>query len=210
MILINLLPQEQRYRIRQRKISDFISSLSVLLIILAMAFLGGVFGLKMLLSSHLSNLEKQFSQINQKAKKMEAEQKKLTEFNSSLDLLSKFSEKQVPWVETLSEIARSTPSDVQITNISSDLSKAPKMTIRGFASSRRSVAKFTEKLEISENFSQVKFNSSDLEKTSEEATAKCTFEITLNLDKLAKLVQPAQNKPVGNQSTNAATNQIEE
>ena len=199
MILINLLPPSQRNLIRNQKIKSYANSVAVLIFILACGILGAIFLAKILLAKNLSALEKQINQTNQEISQQDKEKKMLQDYNVSLGLASKFAEKQVPWTETLTEIARSTPSDVQITNLTADLTKSSKMTLKGKAASRRSVVKLAEKLESSDSFSQTKFVSSE---KGDEA-GKVDFEITLNLDKLAKLVQPTAptNTPAQNTSS---------
>jgi Tfp pilus assembly protein PilN len=216
MILINLLPEEYKNQIKKRKISEFTSSISILIVILAIAFIGGLFLITIVLKGQLVVKDKQLSDLNKKTESYSAEKQKLEEYNTSLSLAEKFSEKQVPWAETLSEIARSTPTEIQITDISVDLSKNATMSIKGNATNRRAIAKFAEKLEASDSFSKVKFIASDKNtqpgtNANEPAKTTCNFEITLNLDKLSKLVtSAAANQPASNQANNAAKNQAAE
>jgi len=157
---INLLPAELKAKNKRNRINALV--LSICLTILAIV-LAGSFALEIInqiLNLELKTNRTQIEQEKETISSYQKVEKKAQELNQTLKLLEDLSKKYPRWSKALKEIADSTPSNLQITNLTLNTAKPPAIAISGIAASRREIAKFQEKLETSPYFQEVKFISS--------------------------------------------------
>lgn len=165
-LLRPLIEQEQTVAKSRGKNSFYISFTIILLVIISVV----VFGAKLILSSQSKTLDSQISSLERDVGEIKSTEDKIKNFNDTITKLKSFDKNNLNWSLVYDNIAKSTPSDVKLDQItlvtttasgstatntsSTSASPSPtaaaaksKLRITGEAKSERSIALFQYKLQ---------------------------------------------------------------
>lgn len=195
-LLRPLLEQEQVVAKSRGKNSFYITFTIILLVIISVV----IFGAKFILSSQSKTLDSQISSLERDVGEIKSTEDKIKNFNDTITKLKSFDKNNLNWSLVYDNIAKSTPSDVKLdqvtlvtttasgstaTNTSStSASPSPsaaaaksKLRITGEAKSERAIALFQYKLQkVGGNFVCVDIISS--KKTEAQSTQTQTTQLT--------------------------------
>jgi Tfp pilus assembly protein PilN len=188
-----ILQQQEKAQSRGRS-SFYITFTIILLLIIA----GVIFGTKFYLSSQSKSLDSQISSSERDLSDVKSIEDKINTFNTTITQLKSLDKNKLTWSTIYDNIAKSTPSDVQLTQVTlvstaatgaaantassssqsiASASASSKLKIVGVSKSRRSIALFQDKLQkVGGNFVTVDIISSK-EITSSQ-TASTTNQLT--------------------------------
>ena len=179
---INLLPQQQRERFRHQKLNTYLISWAIILLIFGLGLLALVFFLKTGLAAQSKSLANQIQTVQKELDKKADVKAKVEAFNQIVNVASSLEKSQIIWSKVMTDLANSTPADVQLTQ--TKLGASGGFTLSGRAASLRSVMKFKEKIEKLNYLSQV-----EVIKISQESQAKqisYSFEIAGKINLIGK------------------------
>jgi len=204
---INLLRplQEQEHTVAKTrgKNSFYISITIIILIIISVV----IFGAKFFLSSQSQTLDSKISGLEREVAEVKSIEDEINNFNNTISQLKGVDKNKITWSTIYDNIAKSTPVDVMLTQVSLISSAASgsstasssstaatlansKLKITGITKSRRSVALFQSKLQqVGGNFATVDIISSKESQTQTTTAATTTgateakidFEINISL-----------------------------
>jgi len=194
MVNINLLPPENKLKVKQAKQSANIFSICLVVVILLGVSSFILKALKNdLLQPELDNTQKQIeTQKAQLSSYNDLENKALL-INDRGQLASQVGSQKAYWSQILQDLVNDVPTNVQVSSLTADLSKSPNFVLQGVTDSDRDAIKFKDKLESSSFFKDVNFKSST---TSQDQTSsqKLTFSLEFNLEQ--KSLSTSSNKGV--------------
>jgi Tfp pilus assembly protein PilN len=155
VIRINLLPER---RARRRRLVPESGVALVALIVIGSLALGYLFG-----EWRNSQVRRQTDAINQKIRDIRpkvaevlALQARIDELRAKENLLRSLEAKEIPWAETLTDLAARTPGEAWLTSASVAVSQGQtRLTMQGTAMSYTSVAQFMVNLGASRLYSDV-------------------------------------------------------
>lgn len=155
MIRINLLPER---RSRKRRLVPESGVALVALIVIGSLALGYLFG-----EWRNSQVRRQTDAINQKVRDIRpkvaevlALQAKIDELRAKENLLRSLEAKEIPWAETLTDLAARTPGEAWLTSAAVAVTQGQtRLTLQGTAMSYTSVAQFMVNLGASRLYSDV-------------------------------------------------------
>jgi Tfp pilus assembly protein PilN len=185
MVNINLLPPENKLKIKQAKQSANIFSICLVAVII-LVVLG--FILKTLkndlLGPDLENIQKQIeAQKTELSSYNELENQALL-VNDRGKLSSQIESQKASWSQILQDLINDVPTNVQVTTLTADLAKSPNFVLQGTTDSDRDAIKFKDKLENSAFFKDVSFKSSSTaqNQTPGSSSQKLSFTLEFNLE----------------------------
>lgn len=174
---VNLIPPQLKKEKETRKTSGvvfaFLNIILVVLLIVTATCIAANFYYKKDIAKIRTQIDEQ-KVVLSKFSDLKAE---VATVNSKLDIISSIDSSRVLWSNIISEIGRCTPTEVQIKTLTSS---DQKITLSGFAATRRDIAKFKEKLESSKNFKNVIFTSSSLN----QETGDYGFDLNAELEEI--------------------------
>lgn len=141
---INLLPvqgEENKAEVRQKKMIKTVSVAALVIVIAIVAVLGGV---KLALAAQVSSVEKQISQHTAEIEAKSKEEYTLRALSAKLTQLSTFFASQNHYSTTLTELVKTMPTSIKATNINVDDQRV--VTFMGTTSSYADLAGFYTKL----------------------------------------------------------------
>lgn len=153
--------------------------MSILLILLAISAFAYIQNYT--LKNDLKNTQAKIDDRNGSLIKYMDLQKKIDTANSKLVLLKDISTDKYIWSVLIKDLAASTPTVVAIKSLSIG-GDSKNVTLTGTAETRRDIAKFKEKLELSKYFKNVVFSSSSLNGEANDYN----FSLTAELESVAK------------------------
>ncbi len=179
MIKVNLLPPRFQGKGKKTKKNVLVLLLAIIIIL---AFSGGIiflFNYKNTFNSEVNKVKKELQTQKEKNISYSEIEKKVTDLNIKLNSIKTVLQDRIYWSSVLKEIALNTPTDVFIENLTvSSKKEQNKISLRGNASSRRSIIKFKEELTASDYFKAVDFNVSNLINTNDPLSS-VDFTITV-------------------------------
>ncbi len=155
MIRINLLPER---RARKRRLVPESGVALVALVVIASLALGYLYGewRNNQVRLQTAGINDKIREIRPKVAEVLALQARIDELRAKENLLRDLEAKEIPWAETLTDLAARTPSDAWLTSASvSVTSGAPRLTLQGAATSYTAVAQFMVNLGGSRFYSDV-------------------------------------------------------
>jgi Tfp pilus assembly protein PilN len=176
---INLLPPQIKKEKETSRKFITVFGYSFFLLILLSATGGGIYLYNQKLDKKATDLNKKYDQFAAEDKQYDQTANEINIINQKLVKIDGVNKNRIVWSLILTNLARSTPSGVQIKTL--DLSKdAKNASITGEAASRMEIARFKEKLENNDYFKNVVFSSS----TVNERESNFTFNMTAELEKI--------------------------
>lgn len=181
MININLLPPAIKLKIKKYKQSANILSICLVVVIVTLVT-GGLLQVYRsgILQAGLENEKSKLETLNNKLKDYNNVQQKAVFINDRAELATSTQKNKPAWSQIIQDLINAVPSNVQVTSLSSDLTKNPNFLLQGLTDSERDAIKFKDKLESSTYFKDVSFKSSS--KSSDEAESKLNFSLEFNLE----------------------------
>jgi len=156
MVRLNLLPPSHREKLKNRRLSRLLVLFAFLLLIVFAGAGAALFVVGSGLKSALLGLDQKIKaqqNVNATYGDTEAEAKAL---EGRLSTIKTLDTKRLKWSAFLQEFQATTPPFLRITQFQN---KDNKLTINGTAKTRTEIVKFVEKLETSNLFSKVEFES---------------------------------------------------
>ncbi len=179
MININLLsPQLKLQRIEAKRNASLIGICIVVtfaVIIAAIISRSLETTVKERLTTAKSEVEKNTNQIDE-SKDLENLALLINDRAATTD---KINDTRVIWSQVILELANSTPTDVQFTNVAANTTRSPNFVLQGITTTEREVIKFKEKLENSLMFKNVNFKNSSLKTVQDVQKLSFTLEMDL-------------------------------
>ncbi len=175
---VNILPpqikQEKETGKKIRRSIFYVFLLTILLLVIG----GGLYLYNLELGLKIQNLNSRQDQLAKDAKQYEQVATQIATINKKLTKIDDINKNRIIWSLILSNMARSTPTQVKLSTLSLDKS-TKKVTMTGEAESRMEIARFKEKLESSDYFKNVIFSSS----SHNQQEDNFTFNLTAELEK---------------------------
>ncbi len=158
---INLIPpQLKKEKVYRRTINIFFSFLAIVFIVF-LILTATLKASDYYYEGDLARTKTQLEDQNQTLKKYSEIKNEVNLINKKLDEINSIEANRILWSNIVSEMARSTPVQVQLKTVTASADNK-KINILGVAATRRDIAKFKEKLEDSKNFQNVVFTTSTL------------------------------------------------
>lgn len=191
-LLRPLIEQEEEKAKSRGHLGFYITLVIIILLIVS----GTIFGLKFIFSSQAKSLDSQISALERDVSEVKSTEEKINNFNSTISKLKSLDKNKLSWSSIYDNIAKSTPGDVQLSQVglisttaagsstSSSSSSTTsgssatataaglKLKITGDAKSRRAIALFQYKLQkLGGNFVSVDIISTKKNETQTQGTA---------------------------------------
>lgn len=189
MVNINLLPPEIKLTIKQAKTSANIFSICLVIILFTALVIFSLYELKnMYLSVALESSQKDLKNATDSLESFNNLATKAIFINDRASIASEIEKNRASWSIIIQDLINSSPSDVQFTTLTVDLTKKPNFVLQGNTTSEREAIKFRDKLESSQYFKDVAFKSSStvggvqIDKTKPQTLS---FTLEFNLEKLS-------------------------
>ncbi len=176
MVKVNLLPTTQREKIKIRRKKTLIIILVFIFMIILAGIVGGLFLLNNKFTSDLTSLKSDLGQQKNRAKEYYTLTSQIKELSLKLTDLKKVLLDQIYWSKILKDIATRIPQDARINSIQSS---GGVIKITGIATSRRTIAKFKNKLEESDFFINTDLVSTSLLDPKKSTPVSFDFELIL-------------------------------
>ena len=178
-IKVNLLPKKVAQGIKlNQKQWKMISSITAGLMIVTFAIAGLViFSQKSSYASKSSDWDQKLTSINSQISGGEEVAQKAEGLQEQLEAIQELLNNHTYWSKAFKEIARLTPANVQLTNLSGETTG--KLNLAGITSDYRAAAAFVKSLESSPYFQNIDLGSAGL--TEQLGQFKVGFNITLDL-----------------------------
>jgi Tfp pilus assembly protein PilN len=195
MVNINLLPPENKLKIKQAKQSANIFSICLvaILVFAVSSFIISAIR-KDLFLPELDSYKTQINSENTKSDSLSDLEKKALFINDRSQLALQINNQKPYWSQIIQELINSVPENVQVVSLSADITKAPNFVLQGNTTSEREAIKFKEKLEASKFFKDVAFKSSTNVPGQTDAEQKLNFSLEFNLE--SKSLSNSQDKAV--------------
>ena len=178
---INLIPPKLRKEKELMKTVNLVFLFASFLLIILIGAAALVYGADYQKKTQLRGVQKSLDDQVVTLKKYEDIEKEIESLNSKLKTIDSLSSKKIIWSSILDEIAKDTPVAMQIKTLSLD-KETGKISITGFADTRRDIAKLKEKMDNSKYFKNVVFASSNYS----EETKNYSFSISCELGDIKK------------------------
>lgn len=176
---INLLPEKLK---SQRKASLVVSEIHFDLSLIFIALITASLGLALVNLSQTKKLESLDNKIIAEEKTFESHrelEKDIIGINSRLKKIAEIDNNKIDWSNFISSIANSTPPEVTIDSLSLTSLKNT-VSLTGKAATRKDIAVLKEKLEASEYFNNVIFNTSSYNSSDKSYSFSLTTEVENN------------------------------
>lgn len=182
MININLLPPEIKAKIKQKKQAANVFSICLVIVIVftVISVLFRSFQ-ETIFKSRLDSLQSEITKANSDLSSYQDLEKKTAFLNNRNELATQIEKDNPYWSVILPDLVNSVPSDVQVTNLTVDLSKTPNFVLEATTVDEREAIKFKEKLENSKYFKDVAFKSAQIS-TGDQTTPTTSQNLTFNLE----------------------------
>jgi Tfp pilus assembly protein PilN len=163
MIKVNLLPPHLQEKGKKAKKNALALVLAIIIILITSGGIIVLFGFQHTLNTEVNKIKKDLQAQEEKNVSYSEIEQKVSSLNNKLNAIKSLQQNRIYWSSLLKELALCTPTDVQITQFSvSKQEQERKISVKGIASSRRSVMKLKEELSVSTYFKAVDFVSSQL------------------------------------------------
>lgn len=178
---VNLLPP----KIKQDKAKEHLARITgtVMFLILAIIIVstGGIYSANFFAQKDLKSMKNKVSEQNQLLLRYKKTEDGINTINQKLKKIDSVNSQKIFWSDLLNELAKSTPIQIQIKTLSMSQDNK-KLNLTGFAETRNDIAKFKEKLEKSQYFTNVTFTSS----VHNETQSNYSFNISCDINKPTK------------------------
>ncbi|GEM_PF-6588183 len=178
-IKINLLPKQATRAIKfTQKQWKLVASIVAGLMVISFVITGlVVFSQKSSYASQSADWDQKLASINSQIAGGEEVAQKAEGLSEQLDAIRELISKHTYWSKALKEIARLTPTNVQLTNFAGE--STGKLNLSGITSDYKAAAAFAKSLETSQYFQNIELGSAGL--TEQAGKFKVGFNITLEL-----------------------------
>ena len=178
MTTLNLIPPEKKQEQQLRSISRVIMTFFALAIIITI-FLGGLgYAINYYSKSELAKAKENLSEQEFKISKLKSIEDDVNLVNAKLKKIDTLRKDNASAILMMQNFNASVPTEAQISSLQIDR-KGKKVSISGFAETRRDIVKLQSKLEESEYYKNIVFNTS----TYSESTANYSFNMTGEIEK---------------------------
>lgn len=173
---INLIPQQLKEDKDNRAIAGQVVFASSALLIMALILAGAFYAYNLYLTQYSEKLSEQLSSSNLNGQLYKDLEKKITGVNAKLSLIDNVLQTKFNWSEILTEIAASTPKNVQVRSLSLGQEEG-KASITGTAAERRDIALLKEKLDSLPALQNVTFTTSSYNAAANNYNFSIKFEV---------------------------------
>ncbi|OGD57141.1 hypothetical protein A2V71_01760 [Candidatus Berkelbacteria bacterium RBG_13_40_8] len=135
-----------------------------------------------LLQPSLDNIKTEIDQANTGLSSYEKLEEEALFLNDRAKLAKELESQKAYWSQILQDLINSVPQEVQVTNLTADLSKTPNFVLQGNTNSEREVIKFKEKLDKSDFFKDVAFKSATTDEGTDTTAKTLKFSLEFNLE----------------------------
>ena len=159
MSTLNLIPPQIKSAENNKKIFSLIFSAFFILILIAVIAYGALFTINYLTKNEIAEANERLAEENAKLKNLEQVEKDVNEINAKLQKIASLQKDRVLWSQVLTDLNHDTPEQLVMDSFTVT-TKDNKVTISGSAETRRDIAKLQEKLNSSNFFTNIAFNTS--------------------------------------------------
>lgn len=161
---INLIPPQIKREQKLGRFSALVTLVFLTLTIMTVLVYCGLYLTNKYISYELADARERLSEQQTKNKELKPVEDAVDLINTKLKKISELKSAEPDWPQIIIDINASAPSQVQLTSILLDR-KDKKVSVSGFAESRRDIVKLQTKLLTLEYFSNLTFNSSAYNQT---------------------------------------------
>lgn len=159
MTTLNLIPPQIKSAENNKKIFSLVFSAFFVLILISIISYGALFAINYLTKNETAETNERLAEENAKLKNLEQVEKDVNEINAKLQKIASLQKDRTLWSQVLTDINHGTPEQLVMDSFAVT-SKDKKVTINGSAETRRDIVKLQEKLNTSNFFTNIAFNTS--------------------------------------------------
>lgn len=160
MSTINLIPPQIKSAENNKKIFSLVFSAFFVLILVTVITYGALFTINYLTKNETAETNERLAEESAKLKNLEQVEKDVNEINAKLQKISSLQKDRILWSQVLTDINHDTPEQLVIDSFTAT-TKDKKVTINGSGETRRDIVKLQEKLNTSNFFTNITFNTSN-------------------------------------------------
>jgi Tfp pilus assembly protein PilN len=161
---INLIPPQIKREQKLRCYAALVNIVFSVVAIMALLIYAALFLTNQYISSALADAKSQLLEQQTKNKELKPVEDAVNSINAKLKKINDLKSVESDWPKAISDINESTPLEVQLTSVLLDR-KEKKVSISGFAETRRDIVKLQTKLLGLGYFGNLTFNSSAYNQT---------------------------------------------
>lgn len=176
MNTLNLIPPHIKSAESNKKIFSLVFTGFFILILIAGISYGALFTINYLTKNEIAETNQRLTEENTKLKDLEQIEKDVNEINAKLQKIASLKKDRVLWSQVLTDLNHNTPEQL-VVNSFAVTTKDKKVIINGSAETRRDIAKLQEKLNVSNFFTNIIFNTSSFTESEDMYTFSMSGEL---------------------------------